>query len=246
MLVLPSIFLVLPLRSEVRSRREQRRPRHRDRPCEAGRRCVLRAKWRDRDGRQVKRRVGRAWVERDGASGWRKRRGRTPVGWYDERTVHVAAAELVERIEHERAEAAKAAAQAEAVTFRRVAHEWLAWRRDVKGGAPSTLRDNEALLREPGTRFKRGTAVSPGRIMKRFGAMPPETITTRDVSEFLRELDGAGIAPKTVNKYRELLHAIFNYAMRSEPAPSHAARGKWSGPLSSECPRSTRWRLATG
>jgi len=185
-------------------------------PAKQGEGAFFEAKWRDRDGRQVKRRVGRAWVERDGASGWRKRRGRTPVGWYDERTVHVAAAELVERIEHERAEAAKAAAQAEAVTFRRVAHEWLAWRRDVKGGAPSTLRDNEALLREPGARFKRGTAVSPGRIMKRFGAMPPETITTRDVSEFLRELDGASIAPKTVNKYRELLHAIFNYAMRSD------------------------------
>lgn len=174
------------------------------------------AKWRDRDGRQVKRRLGQAWVERDANGGWGKRRGRTPAGWLDQRTVHIAAAEMVERVEHERADAAEAAAKAEAVTFRRVAHEWLVWRRDVKGGAPSTLRDNESLLREPGAPFKRGSDVSKGRIMKRFGDAAPETITTRDVSTFLRALDSADIAPKTINKYRELLHAIFNYAMRSD------------------------------
>ncbi|MDO8185975.1 tyrosine-type recombinase/integrase [Conexibacter sp. JD483] len=175
------------------------------------------AKWRDRDGRQVKRRLGRAWVERGvNGAGWRRRRGRTPAGWLDERTVHVAAAELVERVEQERAEDAAARARATAVTFRRVAHEWLEWRREVKGGAPSTLRDNEALLREPGAPHKRGAGVSPGRIMARFGDVPPAAVTTRDVSRFLRELDRSGIAPKTVNKYRELLHAIFNYAMRSD------------------------------
>ncbi len=115
------------------------------------------AKWRDRDDRQVKRRLGRAWVEPDGAGGWRKRRGRTPAGWLDERSVHIAAAEAVAAVEQQRAEKAKAEREAEqaaqlaaAVTFRKVAHEWLVWKREVKGGAPSTLRDNEALLREPG------------------------------------------------------------------------------------------------
>ena len=129
---------------------------------------------------------------------------------------HVAAAELVERVEQERAEAAKAIALGEAPTFRRVAGEWLAWRRDVKGGAPSTLRDNEALLREPGAPYARGSGESKGRIMKRFGDELIEAITTRDVSAFLRELDGEDIGPKTVNKHRELLHTIFNYAMRSD------------------------------
>ncbi|WP_026911924.1 hypothetical protein [Patulibacter minatonensis] len=37
------------------------------------------AKWRH-DGRQVKRRLGRAWLDPDGQGGWRKRRGRTPEG----------------------------------------------------------------------------------------------------------------------------------------------------------------------
>jgi integrase len=186
-------------------------------PSKDGEGAYFEAKWRDRDGRQVKRRVGRAWLDQDPTTGaWVKRRGRTPAGWLDERTVHVAAAELVERVEHERAEAAKAIALGEAPTFRRVAHEWLAWRRDVKGGAPSTLRDNEALLREPGAPYARGSGVSKGRIMKRFGDELIEAITTRDVSAFLRELDGEDIGPKTVNKHRELLHAIFNYALRSD------------------------------
>src|SRR5437660_11932149 len=64
------------------------------------------------DARQVKRRIGRAWLERDEAGGWRRRRGRVPDGFYDERRAHVAAAQIVsvhladaaeiERIEHER------------------------------------------------------------------------------------------------------------------------------------------------
>jgi len=186
-------------------------------PSKHGEGAYFEAKWRDREGRQVKRRVGQAWLERDPRSGaWIKRRGRTPAGWLDERSVHVAAAELVERVDRERAEATRAAALAEAPTFRRVAHEWLAWRRDVKGGAPSTLRDNEALLREPGAAYRRGSGVAKGRIMKRFGDELVEAVTTRDVSAFLRELDGEDISPKTVNKHRELLHAVFNYAMRSD------------------------------
>ena len=90
------------------------------------------------------------------------------------------------------------------------------WKREVKGGAPSTLRDNEALLREPGTPFKRGGGVSEGRIMKRFGDQPIETVTTREVSAFLRQLDRSGMPPRNVNKHRALLHAIFAYATRED------------------------------
>lgn len=91
----------------------------------AGDGAYYEAKWRGRDGRQLKRRIGPAWVERVPRSGeWRKRRGRTPPGWLDARTVHVAAADLVERVEREQAEVAAGLARAEAVTFRRVAREW--------------------------------------------------------------------------------------------------------------------------
>lgn len=174
------------------------------------------AKWRDRDGRQVKRRLGRAWVDPNGAGGWRKRRGRTPDGWLDERSVHIAAAEAVAAVEQQQAEKAKAERLAAAATFRIVAHEWMVWKREVKGGAPSTLRDNAALLREPGTPHKRGGGESEGRIMKRFGDRPIETVTTRQVSEFLRQLDRSGMPPRNVNKHRALLHAIFAYATRED------------------------------
>jgi integrase len=175
------------------------------------------AKWRDAGGRQVKRRLGQAWMERDARSGeWRKRRGRTPVGWLDPRTVHVAAAVMVEEVEREQAEAARAAALGELVTFRRVAGEWLTWKRDVKGAAPATLRDNRSLLCEPGQPHKRGRGVTRGRIMERFGDRPVAEITTREVSRFLSDLDAEGMPAPNVNKYRALLHAIFNYAMRPD------------------------------
>ena len=49
------------------------------------------------DGKQVGRRVGPAWLEPDGDGGFRKRKGRIEPGYYNDRTVHVRAAEIVER-----------------------------------------------------------------------------------------------------------------------------------------------------
>jgi len=173
------------------------------------------AKWRDAERRQVKRRLGPAWVESDGAGGWRKRSGRAPDGWLDQRAAHVAAAEKVAEVEREQEAAREAAAREGVATFRRVAHEWLAWKREVKGGAPSTLRDNALLLREPGEPHKRGSGCAPGRLMRRFGDRPHDEITTREVAEFLRELD-AELTPRNVNAHRAVLHAIFAYALKPD------------------------------
>lgn len=174
------------------------------------------AKWRDAQGKQVKRRLGPAWLEPDGEGGWVKRRGRVPEGWLDEARAHVAAAEKVAEVEREREEAALAREREQVPTVRRVAHEWLEWRRDVKGGSPATLASNETLLREPGAPHKRGNGRSKGRIMKRFGDRPVDEVETREVSAFLRELDAEGLSPANVNKHRALLHAIFAYAMRPD------------------------------
>jgi integrase len=174
------------------------------------------AKWRDAERRQVKRRLGPAWVEPDGAGGWSKRSGRPPAaGWLDQRAAHVAAAEKVAEVEREQEAAREAAARESVASFRRTAHEWLAWKRDVKGGAPSTLRDNALLLREPGEPHKRGSGCAPGRIMRAFGGRPHDEITTREVAEFLRELD-AELTPRNVNVHRAVLHAIFAYAMKPD------------------------------
>jgi hypothetical protein len=103
------------------------------------------AKSRDAERQRIKRRLGPAWVEPDGAGGWRRRRGRPPTGWLDERAAHAAAAEKVAEVERERAAAAVKVERAGTATVRQVAREWLEWKRDVKGGAPSTPRDNESL-----------------------------------------------------------------------------------------------------
>ncbi len=173
------------------------------------------AKWRDEERQQVKRRLGPAWVEPDGAGGWRKRRGRPREGWLDERAAHVAAAEKVLEVEREHAEAARARAREGVATFRRVAHEWLAWKRDVKGGAPSTLREHARMLREPGEPYKRGDKTVKGQLMERFGGRPFDEITTREISDFLRELDGE-TSPRMVNEHRSVLHSIFAYAMKPD------------------------------
>jgi integrase len=173
------------------------------------------AKWRDADGAQVKRRLGPAWLQPDGG-GWRRRRGRVQDGWLDERAAHVAAAEKVEEVAREREAVVAAAARAAVPTFRELAAEWLAWKRDVKGGAPSTLEHNAVMLREPGTPHRRGRGVAKGRIIARFGDRPYDEITPVEVTAFLRDLDREGLTARNVNEHRALLHAVFAYATKPD------------------------------
>jgi len=64
-------------------------------------RVFYEAKWRDSRGRQVKRRVGPAWVERGGGGGWRRRGGRVPDGCFDEKAAIVEMSRLIEVHEEE-------------------------------------------------------------------------------------------------------------------------------------------------
>src|SRR3954452_6718848 len=87
---------------------------------EQGDRVFYEAKWRDSRGRQVKRRVGPAWVERDGA-GWRRRGGRVSDGWFDDKAAIVEMRRLIDA----REESLTAAPERQAVTFDHVAADWL-------------------------------------------------------------------------------------------------------------------------
>jgi integrase len=186
----------------------------------AGGRVYWDAQWRYRTDdelwRQKTRRLGLAWQEPDGAGGWRKRKGRCPEGSLDERGANVAAVAAMEAHAHELVEAARAErVQAErTLTVRELAADWMSWLAEVCGAKPSTVRDYEALLREPGLKHRRGTGESPGRIMKAFGDRPVDDVSTRDVSQFLRGLDADGFTPRNVNKYRQVLQAMFTYACR--------------------------------
>lgn len=179
---------------------------------------VYEAKWR-RGGRQLKRRIGPAWLERDGETGgWRPRRGRVPAGHFDEKRATVQMAAIISQHDQEQraVEDGERARRERGVTFREVASEWLEHLRREQGVKPATLRDYGYLLAEPGTPHRRGEGKSAGLILVSFGDRPVAKITTKEVSAFLRQLDAAGTSPRSVNKYREVLSAIFNYACRED------------------------------
>jgi integrase len=184
-------------------------------------------KW-SRNGQPVIRALGRAWVESDGNGGWRRRRGRSADAALTEAEAsermlalvrdHDAEQTLVERDAEER--------RRRGVTFRELASEYLRWLEDVKGAKPSTLRDHRSLLAEPGQAYRRGSGASRGLIMASLGDRPAREVTTREVEEVLRSITSTGVSPRTVNKARQLLCAIFNYGMRPSTfgLPSNPAR----------------------
>jgi integrase len=173
------------------------------------------AKW-SRNGQPVIRALGRAWVESDGNGGWRRRRGRAPDGMLTEAMAsermlmlvrgHEAEQTLLEHDADER--------RRRGVTFRDLAVEYLDWLEHVKDAKPSTLRDHRLLLAEPGQAYRRGSGSSRGQVMAALADRPAREVTTREVEDLLRSVSSTGVAPRTVNKVRQLVCAIFNYGMR--------------------------------
>jgi hypothetical protein len=100
------------------------------------------------------------------------------------------------------------------VTFRELASEYLRWLEDVKGAKPSTLRDHRSLLAEPGQAYRRGSGTSRGQVMSALGERPAREVTTREIEDLRRSISSTGVAPRTVNKARQLVCAVFNYGTR--------------------------------
>jgi len=50
--------------------------------------------------------------------------------------------------------------------------------------------------------------------MAALGDRPAREVTTRDVEDLLRTVSSTGVAPRTVNKVRQLVCAVFNYGTR--------------------------------
>jgi integrase len=194
------------------------------RPTEgAGGRVYWDSQWRyrhaeDESWTQKRFRLGQAWQEPDGAGGYRKRKGRCPEGYLDERAANVAAVAAMAAHADELAaqQRTRQAAANRKLTVRELAHEWIEWLAEVRGAKPSTVRDYTALLREPGIAFKRGDRVTAGRIMGALGDRPYEDVTSKEISAFLRDLDKQKLTPRNVNKHRQVLSAIFAYACRAD------------------------------
>ena len=175
------------------------------------------AKWR-RAGRQIKRRVGPAWLEPSPDGDWGQRPGRVPTGWFNEKRAVVRMAELI--VEHDAQESAIEQRERErkmrGAMLRELAPEWLEYLEREKGAKPSTLRDYGYLLKEPDTPHRRGDGRNPGRIMRTFGDTRLRDVTTSHVATFLRGLDRSGMSARSVNKHRQVLAAMFAYACRED------------------------------
>ena len=189
----------------------------------AGGRTYWDGQWRYRPTaseawRLKKRRLGLAWQEPDGNGGWRKRKGRCPDGWLDERAANIAAVGAME--EHARellaGERRRREAAEHRVTVRELGQDWLIWLEEVKDAKPSTVADYRWLLREPGHPHKRGLRASHGRVMAAFGDRAAVDVNTVEVSRFLRSLDAERLTPRNVNKHRQVLAAMFAYGCRTD------------------------------
>jgi integrase len=100
------------------------------------------------------------------------------------------------------------------VTFREVAHSYMRWLADVAGAKPSTLRDRETVLGEPGVPRKRGEGKTLGHVMAALGDRPAAKITTREIDELLAMISATGTSAATVNKYRSAVSAVFNHGCK--------------------------------
>ena len=176
---------------------------HNDRP-------YYEAKWRDSSRTQRKRRLGPAWLEPNPKGGWCKRAGRVRQGFLDDRRAHVEMARVIE--EHE-AEMGRSPEKREA-TFEDAVASWLEYLEHEKRVKPSTLADYRTMVARPKEGSTNGRRHA--RLMRAFGGRRLADIQTADVRRFLFDLDREPVSPRSVNRHRQVLHGIFEYARRSD------------------------------
>jgi integrase len=182
------------------------------------------AAWHEH-GRPVKRRVGRAWLapagSRDakpdgkfyGRAGlWVSRRGRPTNGALDEQAARVLAAQVAEQTIAERAAALEAAQRGQR-TFSVLARQWQEHMQRTGRHKPSTARDIASILAEPNTTSRRGARPTLGRVMQTLGDLDAGAVSPADVERVLANYEQAGASPRTVNKAREVIRAIYAYGL---------------------------------
>src|SRR3954469_10914569 len=157
-------------------------------------RVFYEAKWRDSRGRQVKRRVGPAWLEGERRGPWWRRSRRVPDGCFDHKAAIVEMSRLIDVREEELA----AGPPPGAITFNQVAADWLHPVEHVDGIKPSTLSSYRYILRPPSASpRKRGRRKANGRVLAEFGGQPGATTTTAQVERWLSRLDEQTVSKRT-------------------------------------------------
>lgn len=173
---------------------------------------MYRAKWRDSNGQQHGPTLGRASVIREGDR-WVPRPGRIPPDHLDEKRAYARMVELI--AEQERAlDGHPAEPELPAsVLIEELGAAYLDYLSRGGRAKPSTLRDHRSALTMP-DKCKLGSEERRARIMRQFGGREATSITTAEFAAFLDALVVEGLAPRTVNKYREILHAMYEFGRR--------------------------------
>ena len=196
-------------------------------PASHRRLCILRehrgepfyeAKFRH-GGRQVKRRIGPAWLicrsdrRASGAAarpGARRRTSTSGVRTWPPPSsfAHVKDFNEAERVERSGAPAASPSGSSRT--------RYLDWLEKVRGAKPSTMRSHRSVLAEPGSPHKRGTGQDRRTTSwPRSATRPAAKVTTRPrSSSCCRRSPRPACRPRTVNRAREIVCAAFNYGMK--------------------------------
>ncbi|MGO9792396.1 MAG: tyrosine-type recombinase/integrase [Solirubrobacteraceae bacterium] len=172
-------------------------------------------KW-SRNGQRVVRALGPAWMEPDGKGGWKPKRGRPPA---DALTQAQAAEKMLKLVKAHHAEATLIEQDADerrrrGTTFRELAHDYMQWLADVRDAKPATLVDLRSMLAEPGTPHRRGSGAAHGHVMAAIGDRPAREITKREIEHLLTTIARTGVTPRTVNKFRATIVAVYNYGLK--------------------------------
>jgi len=90
----------------------------------------------------------------------------------------------------------------------------------------TTLVDHRCVLAEPGIPYKRGAGSTLGHVMAALGDRPASKVTVREVEALLARASATGASPRTVNKHRAVVSAVFNYGTRESTfnLPGNPAR----------------------
>ena len=142
------------------------------------------AKYRLPDRRQIQKKIGPAWADR----------GRPPEGYFTKRTAEVWLQDVLAQARR----GTLPGMRKTGVTFAEAAEEWMRFIEQDRGRKPSTVKNYRNVLKS--------------RLLPAFSDRPLESITTQDIEDWRKSLDG--LSNRSKNKLLIQMHGIFRRAQQ--------------------------------